>query len=62
MTYYQAMEDYGSDKPDIRFDNKLIELEDIIDSSFDTRKNIIKDGGKVKCIKINQADKYSRIK
>ena len=61
MTYYQAMEDYGSDKPDIRFDNKLIELEDIInDSSFDTFKNIIKDGGRVKCIKINQADKYSR--
>ena len=61
MTYYQAMEDYGSDKPDIRFDNKLIELEDIInDSSFDTFKNIIRDGGRVKCIKINQADKYSR--
>ena len=61
MTYSQAMEDYGSDKPDIRFDNKLIELEDIInDSSFDTFKNIIKDGGRVKCIKINQADKYSR--
>ena len=61
MTYPQAMEDYGSDKPDIRFDNKLIELEDIInDSSFDTFKNIIRDGGRVKCIKINQADKYSR--
>ena len=61
MTYSQAMEDYGSDKPDIRFDNKLIELEDIInDSSFDTFKNIIRDGGRVKCIKINQADKYSR--
>ncbi len=61
MTYYQAMEDYGSDKPDIRFDNKLIELEDIInDYSFDTFKNIIRDGGRVKCIKINQADKYSR--
>jgi len=61
MNYYQAMEDYGSDKPDIRFDNKLIELKDIInDSNFDTFKNIIKDGGRVKGIKINDANKYSR--
>mgnify|MGYP001437050624 CR=1 FL=1 len=61
MNYHQAMEDYGSDKPDIRFDNKLIELKDIInDSNFDTFKNIIKDGGRVKGIKINDANKYSR--
>ena len=61
MNYHQAMEDYGSDKPDIRFDNKLIELKDIINNSnFDTFKNIIKDGGRVKGIKINDANKYSR--
>ena len=61
INYHQAMEDYGSDKPDIRFSNKLIELEDIInDSNFDTFKKIIADGGRVKGLKINQADKYSR--
>ena len=61
MTYYEAMENYGSDKPDIRFDNKLIELDDFIsNSNFDTFKSIINDGGRVKGIKINGADKYSR--
>ena len=61
INYHQAMEDYGSDKPDVRFDNKLIELEDFIsNSNFDTFKKILADGGRVKGIKINQADKYSR--
>jgi len=61
MSYYDAMEEYGSDKPDIRFENKLIEFKDFIeDSSFDTFKNIMKDGGRVKAIKISDADKFSR--
>ena len=30
MTWQQAMEDYGSDKPDVRFDMKLVELTPII--------------------------------
>ncbi len=29
MTWHEAMENYGSDKPDIRFDVKLIELTDV---------------------------------
>ena len=61
MSYHDAMENYGSDKPDIRFENKLIEFKDFIEhSNFDTFKNIIKDGGRVKAIKISNADTFSR--
>ena len=61
LTYHQAMENYGSDKPDLRFDNKLLEFNSYIeDSNFDTFKTILKDGGRVKAVKINEAEKYSR--
>ena len=61
MSYSDAMEEYGSDKPDIRFENKLIEFKDFIEESdFDTFKNILKDNGRVKAIKINSADTFSR--
>ena len=33
MTWEQAMEDYGSDKPDIRFDMKLVELTDVFEGT-----------------------------
>jgi aspartyl-tRNA synthetase len=62
ITYKDAMEKYGSDKPDIRFDIPLIELDEYIkQSSFDTFKKILKSkGGRVKGIIISDADKYSR--
>ena len=61
LTYHEAMEDYGSDKPDLRFDNKLFDFSSYIeDSNFDTFKTILKDGGRVKAVKINEAEKYSR--
>jgi len=61
LTYHQAMENYGSDKPDLRFDNKLLEFNSYIeDSNFDTFKTILKDGGRVKAVKINEAEQYSR--
>jgi len=61
LTYDDAMELYGSDKPDIRFENKLVEFKNYIEqSNFDTFKNVIKKDGRVKCIKINKADQFSR--
>ena len=61
LSYKEAIEIYGSDKPDTRFNNKLFELCDYITSSgFDTFKTILKDGGRVKGIKFNNAEKFSR--
>ena len=62
MTYQQAMEEYGSDKPDIRFDMKLNDVSSIMETSdFSVFKNTVKDGGQVKAINLKGlADAYTR--
>jgi len=61
ISYDKAMNDYGSDKPDIRFDMKLIDFNShIINSEFETFINIIKKDGIVKAIVCPNAEKYSR--
>ena len=61
ITYKDSMEMYGSDKPDIRFNMQLLEMKDyIVDSQFDTFKNIINSHGRVKAIKCPNALNYSR--
>ena len=61
LTYHDAMSLYGSDKPDLRFGMELIDLKEyILDSSFDTFKQILNSNGLVKSVKVNNADSYSR--
>ena len=61
MTYNYAMENYGSDKPDIRFDMKLKDFNQyILDSDFNTFKTVINNDGIIKSIICPNADKYSR--
>ena len=61
ITYTESMEQYGSDKPDLRFEMPLIEFSDYIHSSnFDTFKSILNHGGRVKAIKCPHATTYSR--
>ena len=49
ISYSEAMEKYGSDKPDLRFPLPIIDFTDIfLDSDFKLFKNVIKEGGRVK--------------
>jgi len=49
MSYSEAMEKYGSDKPDLRFSLPITDFTDIFsDSEFKLFKNTIKEGGKVR--------------
>ncbi|MGX7108199.1 aspartate--tRNA ligase [Facklamia miroungae] len=62
MTYAQAMEEYGTDKPDIRFDMKLKDLSQWAKTSeFGVFKNTVSNGGQVKAINLKGlADEYTR--
>jgi aspartyl-tRNA synthetase len=54
MTYDEAVENYGTDKPDLRFDMPLHDVSEIaVESSFSVFKDQISNGGIVKglCVK-----------
>ncbi len=62
LTYTQAMENYGSDKPDTRFDMKITDLSDIVEGcGFGVFADTVKNGGTVRaiCAK-NAVDTYTR--
>ncbi len=51
LTYAQAMEQYGSDKPDTRYEMKLCDLSDLLkDTEFKVFAGAIANGGSVRCI------------
>ena len=61
ITYKEAMERFGSDKPDIRFGLELNEFSDYVKASeFDTFKNTLEKGGLVKALVCPNANNYSR--
>ncbi len=62
LTFTEAMNDYGSDKPDIRFDMKITDLSDIVaDCGFGVFADTIKNGGTVRAINAkNAASVYTR--
>jgi len=61
LTYKEAMERYGVDKPDTRFGLELKDISDIVkDSDFNVFKQVVKSGGVVKGINIKGAADYSR--
>ncbi|MBD5142444.1 MAG: aspartate--tRNA ligase [Ruminococcus sp.] len=58
LSYADAMNDYGSDKPDTRFDMKLQDISDLVkDSDFSVFANAVKSGGSVRCIVAKNAVK-----
>ncbi|NCD05598.1 MAG: aspartate--tRNA ligase [Spirochaetia bacterium] len=51
LSYEESMNTYGNDKPDLRFDLKIKNVNDLASkSSFTTFKDIVNDGGYVKAL------------
>lgn len=64
MKYSEAMERFGSDKPDMRFGMELNNVTELFKmSDFKVFSNAISDGGIISCIKVeNEASNFSRKK
>lgn len=61
MPYHIAMEEYGSDKPDIRFGMKLVNVSELVkDCDFQVFSGAIASGGVVKAICVPSGDNISR--
>lgn len=61
LTWQETMSDYGSDKPDLRFDMKLIDVSDLVSSSdFQVFKQAVQGGGVVKALRVEKGAEFSR--
>ena len=61
MTWHEAMERYGSDKPDIRFGFELNNISDIVaNSEFKVFSGAVQGGGSVRAINVKGGAKFSR--
>ena len=62
MKYDDAIEYYGSDKPDLRFDMKINDITNIFkDTEFTIFKDVLNNNGIINCLVVkNSADKFSR--
>ena len=61
LSYAEAMEHYGTDKPDLRFGLEIRDLSDIaVQSSFSIFRSAIANGGKVKGICASGCATYTR--
>lgn len=61
MSFKEAMSDYGTDRPDLRFDMKLKDVSVIAgQSSFKVFTSVVEKGGIVKGLCALRAEKYSR--
>ncbi len=61
MTWHEAMERYGSDKPDIRFGFELNNISDIVENSeFKVFSGAVQNGGSVRAINVKGGGKFSR--
>ena len=61
MPYAEAMERFGSDKPDVRFGFELNNISDIVkDSEFKVFAGAIENGGSVRAINVKGGARFSR--
>jgi aspartyl-tRNA synthetase len=61
LTYAEAIERYGSDKPDLRYGLELIDVGDVLaNSQFAVFRNALENGGQIKGIRVPGVGGYSR--
>ena len=62
MKYDDAMENYGSDKPDLRFEMPIKNITEVFkNTEFSVFKNVVDNNGIINCLVVKgQADNYSR--
>ncbi|MCA9332254.1 aspartate--tRNA ligase [Candidatus Saccharibacteria bacterium] len=61
ISYQEAMDKYGSDKPDLRFGMELVDLtDDLTNCEFGVFTNAISQGGVVKAIRVEGGSDLSR--
>lgn len=61
LTYEEAMNLYGSDKPDLRFDLPLSDVTDLAaECGFGVFKNVVESGGSVKALRVEDGAKFTR--
>jgi aspartyl-tRNA synthetase len=61
MTYQYAMENYGSDKPDTRYEMKLVDVSDLAKGSgFPVFETAVAEGGRVRGINAKGAADMTR--
>ncbi|MCM8710448.1 aspartate--tRNA ligase [Clostridium sp. SYSU_GA19001] len=61
MPYREAMEKYGSDKPDLRFGMEIVDLSEILkNSEFKVFNDALSNGGSVRAIKVDNCANMGR--
>jgi aspartyl-tRNA synthetase len=61
LTYAEAMERFGSDKPDLRFGLELVDVSDLFrDAEFQAFAQVVRGGGVVKALRVPGAGGLSR--
>ncbi|MBU2949424.1 bifunctional amidotransferase subunit GatB/aspartate--tRNA ligase AspS [Tamlana agarivorans] len=61
ITYKEAMDSYGCDRPDLRFGLKLQDITEIVkDTTFQVFSKPIEEGGIVKCIKVSAEEQGNK--
>lgn len=63
MAYDRALEEYGSDKPDLRFEMKLKDVSSsVAESEFNVFRSVVESGGQVKGINVKSGADTTRSK